>query len=236
MLKTSQVGIGLPKYVQLSELIIRDILSGRYIDGERLPPEKSMAKNFNVSVGTLRKALKILSRKKMLKQLQGSGNYVSSRTDFTSIYSMFRLELHEGGGLPTARVFDLKNMRKPTKLPKFGISTEGTRIRRIRYLNEITIALEEIWLDSSIGLLYFEDLNDSIYRLCRKKLGVWISRVEDRVSVSEVPNWVPKNFSIPAREMTGYVERFGWASDKEAIEYSRTWFDCKRVHYVQRMR
>ena len=236
MLKTYQVGTGLPKYVQLSELIIRDIVSGRYIDGERLPPEKSMAKNLKVSVGTLRKALKILSQKKMLKQLQGSGNYVSARTDFTSIYSMFRLELHKGGGLPTARVFDLQYMTKPSEIPKFGISTEGTRIRRLRYLNEIFIALEEIWLDSSVGVLYFEDLNDSIYQLCSKKLGIWISRIEDRVSVNEVPNWAPKSFSVSASEMTGYVERFGWASGEEAIEYSRTWFDCKRAHYVQRLR
>ena len=67
---------------------------------------------------------------------------------------MFRLELHEGRGLPIARVFDLQYMIKPTKLPKFGISTEGTRIRRLRHLNEITIALEEIWLDSNIGLVH----------------------------------------------------------------------------------
>ena len=55
--KMRRVLSSLPKYVQLTEAIIRDIASGQFLDGERLPPERSMAKNFGVSVGTLRKCL-----------------------------------------------------------------------------------------------------------------------------------------------------------------------------------
>ena len=47
----------LPMFVQVSELLIREIAAGRLIDGERLPPEREMAKSLHVSVGTLRKAL-----------------------------------------------------------------------------------------------------------------------------------------------------------------------------------
>ena len=54
----------LPKYMQIIELIIRDIASGRLLDGERLPSEKVMAKSLGVAVGTLRKCLKTLSEKK----------------------------------------------------------------------------------------------------------------------------------------------------------------------------
>ena len=63
----------LPKYIQISELLIRDIGSGRLIDGERLPPERVLAKTLNVTVATLRKSLKVLVKKGMLQQIHGSG-------------------------------------------------------------------------------------------------------------------------------------------------------------------
>ena len=53
----------LPKYVQISELLIRDIAAGRLMDGERLAPEREMAESLATSVGTLRKALAILEEK-----------------------------------------------------------------------------------------------------------------------------------------------------------------------------
>ena len=71
----------LPKYVQISELLIRDIAAGRLMDGERLPPEREMADGLNTSVGTLRKALAILEKKGMLDRLQGSGNYIRHGAD-----------------------------------------------------------------------------------------------------------------------------------------------------------
>ena len=226
----------LPKYIQLTESIIRDIASGRLLDGERLPPEKVMAKSLGVAVGTLRKCLKVLSEKKLVKQIQGSGNYVCYVSNVSSIYSMFRLELHQGGGFPTAKVVSLKCLKKPNNFPTFGTSESGIRIRRLRYLDKILIAIEEIWLDSGVGVLKLTDLNDSIYQVYQNKLGIWISSVEDRVSIKQVPNWAPKSFSIPVRALSGFVERFGWTNSKHSVEYSRTWFDFKKAHYVQRLR
>ena len=236
MYKVQKGSNKLPKYVQLTESIIRDIASGRLIDGERLPSEKVMAKDLGVAVGTLRKCLKTLSEKKMIKQIQGSGNYICYVSNVPSIYSMFRLELHEGGGLPTAKVLNLKYLKKPKNLPKFGTSNSATRIRRLRYLDKILIAIEEIWLDSNAGVLNLNDLNDSMYQVYQSKLGIWISFVEDRVSVKNVPNWAPESFSVPLKTLSGFVERFGWTNSKHSVEYSRTWFDCNKAYYVQRLR
>ena len=47
----------LPKYLQISELLIRDIAAGRLEDGARLPTERDLATQLSTSVGTLRKAL-----------------------------------------------------------------------------------------------------------------------------------------------------------------------------------
>ena len=60
---------------------------------------------------------------------------------------MFRLELTTGGGLPTADILEVAAVEKPADLPVFGTADHGTRVRRLRFLNRIPIAVEEIWLD-----------------------------------------------------------------------------------------
>ena len=108
----------LPMYVQISELLIRDISAGRLLDGERLPPEREMAQSLNTTVRTLRKALAILVEKGLLERVQGSGNYIRNSGEINSIYSMFRLELPEGGGLPKADVLSVDALKKPIQRPK----------------------------------------------------------------------------------------------------------------------
>ena len=79
----------LPIYIQISEMLMREIIAGRLLDGERLLPERNLAKSLNISVGTLRKALKDLEQKGALFRKHGSGNYVKFNTKFESIYSFF---------------------------------------------------------------------------------------------------------------------------------------------------
>ncbi len=72
MLPTQKYAGALPLYIQLSELIIREIEAGRLMEGERLPPEREMAQLYGTSVGTLRKALSALENKGLLRRVQGS--------------------------------------------------------------------------------------------------------------------------------------------------------------------
>lgn len=226
----------LPIYVQIAELLIRDIAAGRLIDGERLPPEREMAADLNVSVTTLRKSLAELENKGMLERIQGSGNYVRDTGTEASVYAMFRLELPGGGGLPRADILSVDVMQKPDELPDFGASNRGSRVRRIRYLNDTIIAVEEIWLDESAGVIDRALLSDSLYRYYQRQLGFWITRAEDRVSIATLPGWTPPTFSKPAGFTVGYIERFSWSDRAEPVEFSKTWFDPEQAIYVQRLK
>ncbi|MGJ8615482.1 MAG: GntR family transcriptional regulator [Sulfitobacter sp.] len=226
----------LPRFVQISEFLMREIASGQLIDGERLAPEREMAAEFNVSVGTLRKSLNQLEKKGLLERVQGSGNYVRQGDAVDSVYAMFRLELRQGGGLPRADVLDVTLLRKPDDLPKFGTSTEASRIRRLRYLNDTIVAVEEIWLDHGAGIVTADALSESLYHYYRTKLDLWIARAEDYVSIDAVPNWSPALFPIPPGTVTGFIERFSWADGPNPVEFSRTWFDTSQAHYVQRLK
>lgn len=226
----------LPIYAQVSEVLIREIAAGRLADGQRLPPERQLAAAHQVTVRTLRKSLKILEEKGLLERVQGSGNYVRSNSAAQSIYSMFRIELLAGGGLPTAKFLDIIECDKPRDLPEFGSSRRGTRMRRLRFLNKVPAAVEEIWLDADSGTVLPEQVSDSLYRYYQVKLGFWISRAEDYVSIGQTPNWAPPEFGKAHGQPTGFIERLSWEQKSHPVEYSRTWFDTDTARYVQRLK
>ena len=227
----------LPKYVQTAELLIREIAAGRLADGARLPPERDMAGDLDISVGTLRKALNDLTDRGLLERVQGSGNYVRHKAEAAGVYAFFRLELVDGGGLPTADILSVDRMKKPEDLPKFGRSDEGHRIRRLRRLSGVPAALEEIWLDAGWAeTVTREDLLESLYLFYRTQLGLWIARAEDRIGVDSVPDWDVPEFQLKAGAPAGFIERWGRTNEGDIAEFSRTWFDASVARYIARMR
>ncbi|MEM9426319.1 MAG: GntR family transcriptional regulator [Pseudomonadota bacterium] len=225
----------LPKYVQASETLIRDISAGRLRDGERLAPEREMAARMGIAVGTLRKALSELEGRGLVERIHGSGNYVRHRPQASGLYAFFRLERLDGGGLPTADLFEVDRMAKPSDLPKFGRSDTAHRIRRIRRLSATPVALEEIWLDGAWAEhIDPEKLSESLYLFYRRSLNLWITRAEDRVGIAPVPEW-GRSLDVFKGDTAGYVERWGQTEAGEVAEYSRTWFNADRARYVSRM-
>lgn len=226
----------LPLYVQLSEMLIREIAAGRLTDGERLPPERDLAVQLGTSVGTLRKALSELARRGMLERRQGSGNYVRATATSDSVYAFFRVELIEGGGLPTAALLDIHRSVKPTGWPQFGTSDSGHRIRRLRSLNKRPAVLEEIWLDGSYAeTVAASEISESLYLYYRERLGLWITRAEDHVALDRVPDWAPDNFGLASGTACLMVERLSYAQDGMRAEVSRNWINTDVARYVARI-
>ena len=226
----------LPLYVQLSEFLIREIGAGRYHDGERLPPERDLAARLDTSVGTLRKALADLTEKGLLERRQGSGNYVRTGRTPQSVYSFFRVELLEGGGLPTAELLSVERVAKPADLPPFGTSDEAHRIRRLRSPSGQPAVLEEMFLDASHApRITRADLSESLYLFYREKLGLWIASAEDRLVQAPVPDWAPDSFGPRPGTPCLMALRRSVARDGAVAEVSRNWIDTSRAAYVARI-
>lgn len=226
----------LPKYIQISERLIRDIAAGHLADGARLPPEREMASNLGLSVGTLRKALAVLADKGLLVRVQGSGNYIRHVPGVASVYGFLRLELRNGGGLPTARVLAVDRLPKPADAPVFGPDANGWRIRRLRRLDGIAVAVEEIWLDAGCAArLAPGDLSESLYLYYRDRLGLIIAAVEDRVGLRDVPDWAPLDFAQIKGTPCAHITRLSRDGAGARVEFSRTWFDCNKARYISRM-
>lgn len=227
----------LPVYLQIAEQISREISAGLLVDGERLPTERDLARRYGVAVRTLRKALARLTELELLTRRQGSGNYIRKSENHASIYSFFRLELPGGGGLPSAKLISIETLLKPEGLPRFGTADFAHRFRRLRYLDDVPAALEEIWLDGSVvRKLNSATVSQSLYKFYRDQLGLWIVRAEDWVSLAPVPDWQIAPFPMRHGQAAGFVERFGWSQAEMKVEYSRNWYNPKTVRYVARLR
>ncbi|MEO1306790.1 MAG: GntR family transcriptional regulator [Pseudomonadota bacterium] len=222
-----------PLYRQISALMVRDIMAGRLVDQEKLAPERELAERFGTSVGTLRKALADLADRGLLDRVQGSGNYIKATPELSGLYSFFRLELLEGGGLPSARVLAVDKGQPPREL---ALGSIGHRIRRLRFLDERPVAVEEIWLSGLFAEhVAASDLTDSLYQFYSTRLGLWIAKVEDRVAVATIPPWGAEQLGRSVTATMGHVIRFGWAQDGRRAEGSFTWFDPAICHYANRM-
>lgn len=235
--KPSAVQGALPSYLQISEMLAREIAAGLLLSGERLPPERQMAREYGVAVGTLRKSLSALEGMGLLDRRQGSGNYIRHSEDLDNVYAFFRIELCEGGGLPSAETLSVSKRKKPKDFPAFGTASDGFRFRRLRYLSDIPVALEEIWLDGVCAeTISQSDLSESLYLFYKQRLGLWITRAEDRIGVAPVPDWDVDQFGLKSGQSVGYIERIATAQTGASIEYSRTWYDPNVARYVSRLK
>ncbi len=227
--------VRMPLHLQISSMLTREIQAGVLVDGEKLAPERQMAAQLNISVGTLRKALLDLDEKGMLKRVHGSGNYIHHRVEAENIYALFRLELISGSGEPKAQIIDIERVPKTEDIPEYGQSDSAFRFRRLRMIGDVPAALEEIWLDASYAhSISRSEVSDSMYLFYKEQLGFWITRADDHVSVADKPAWAPNDWPPTPTSCFGYVERLSRDQRGQVAEFSRTWFDPSTVRFVSR--
>jgi GntR family transcriptional regulator len=221
----------LPRYLEISERLTREIAAGLRPDGARLPPEVALACELGVAVGTLRKALAELAARGLLVRRQGSGNYVRRSARPVGVYGFLHLELAGGGGLPGAANLEVA----PDAAPEGAPWAAAWRVRRLRTLNAAPVALEEIWIDARhAAALGPADLPETLYRHYASAFGLWIARVEDRVGPGRCPDWVPETFPLAPGAVCGHVARRAESRERRVEEVSRTWFDPGAAAYVAR--
>ncbi|NBX19939.1 MAG: GntR family transcriptional regulator [Betaproteobacteria bacterium] len=227
----------LPVYLQVAELLTRQIKAGYWHQGERLPTEAELAEKLRVAVGTLRKALALLADQGVLHRVQGSGTYVKLVKSGKPQYELFRLETLEGPGLPTAQILDVTRMQRPDHVPPLseGNCPEVWRVRRLRFISTTPVALEEIWFNAELCPdLSAEELGDSMYLFYQQSFQIWISRVEDRLSAKPAPSWSCPPLGLQAHGLAGFIERTSFTAVGVVFEFSNTWFDPAVCRYTAR--
>ncbi|MBY7146125.1 GntR family transcriptional regulator, partial [Levilactobacillus brevis] len=68
-----------PIYIQIHNDIKRAIEAGKWAVGDRIPSERELSRNFDVSRMTLRQAIQTLVDEGILERQVGSGTYVANQ-------------------------------------------------------------------------------------------------------------------------------------------------------------
>lgn len=176
-------------YLQLKQRIISD----DYQEGDLLPSENALAKEYGVSRETIRKSLDYLSQDGLIQKKQGLGSIVLN----PSLFDFPISGLTSFKELSDAQEMDSKTilLRNETMLVDDELSakihvpvgTEVTAIERIRQVDGQRVIYDYDYLNTDlVGDIPSERLTDSLYDYLENELQLPISFANKEIVVESV--------------------------------------------------
>ncbi len=172
MLKSSSIT---PLYKQVENILTERVRSGVYSPEQRLPSEAEIAAQFGVSTITVKKAIANMVERGMLWRKQGKGTFVVSpkhNRDMRRVIS-FTQVCRLNGTRPGSKTLEQKVIKAPFFFLSNMESTDNQviLISRLRYVNDVPMALETNWFPLSFSFLLEEDLeNRSLFEVIHNNL------------------------------------------------------------------
>jgi GntR family transcriptional repressor for pyruvate dehydrogenase complex len=123
---------------QIAEQIRNSIMSGEFVPGDRLPPERELAEMFGVSRPSVREALNILGASGLVEALQGGGTTVLSLMEQGSgnaLSDMIRIEQE--------RALDVIEVRKCMESWTAYFAAQRALPEDLRRMEEIVDGMEQ---------------------------------------------------------------------------------------------
>ena len=138
-----------PVYIQIHNAIKRDIETGKWAIGDRIPSERKLAVVFGVSRMTLRQAIQTLVDEGILERRIGAGTYVANQKvheKMSGVTSFTDIMLAQGKTPSSKTVsYHLANpsLSEKEKL-KLADGEQVLRMERIRYADNVPISFEVV--------------------------------------------------------------------------------------------
>jgi GntR family transcriptional regulator len=140
-----------PLYLQLAEAIKTRIAQNIWSLGTMIPSENELAKDFNISVGTVKKALSVLAQEGVLFRRQGKGTFVAS-PDFSKSFSrFFRYDWKSGESAetPGSKVLSIEVIQ-PDSFVADRLQIDSKQqvfwLKRVRTIQNKPFVIEDIFL------------------------------------------------------------------------------------------
>ncbi len=178
-----------PLYRQIKGLILQALENREWGPGEVIPSEIELAGRFNVSQGTVRKAIDEMAAENLLVRRQGKGTFVATHSDPRAFYRFLRL-MSVTGESEQARSVPLECWRAKAGIEAarvLGIKP-GAPIIVVRRLLEFSgkpVVVDEIYLSGEVfaglTLEVLKESQVSLYSLFETKFGVRMIRAEERL-------------------------------------------------------
>ncbi|GAB4397435.1 MAG: GntR family transcriptional regulator [Rhodoferax sp.] len=231
-----------PLYQQIKRLILNRLHEGEWKPGEAIPSETELAHRFQVSQGTVRKAIDELAAENLLLRRQGKGTFVATHGEKHVQFRFLKLVPDTGPrgseGPAQRTIIDCKRVRASAEVARALALRPGDavlQIRRVLSFGGTPIILEDVWLPAGpFKGLTSERLSQyqgPMYALFETEFNVRMVRAEEKIrAVSAGPVQESLLKVAPGTPLL-CVERVAYTYNDTPMELRRGHYRTETHHY-----
>lgn len=196
----------LPRYQQLRDDLVQRIAAGEWAPGAAIHTEAELSAAYEVSTGTLRKAIDLLVAEGVLTRSQGKGTFVRRPRFDSSLFRFFRFKSSSGEAVrPTARI-----LQRAIAVPEDGVRQalqlgprgKAIHLARLRLVDGQPVLAEEIWLPrdgfEALATLAIEDFGDLLYPLYERLCSQVVATARETLRVEQADKAIARTLGIGA--------------------------------------
>jgi len=229
-----------PLYVQLADLLRKDIEEGVLKPGIALPSEPTLVKQYNLSRTTVRQALNLLVDQDFIVKVQGKGTYVrqpSVQQDLVSLQTINEV-LTSAGLAPEVQVLSVDSQIQITSNVRHQLQLNPEdkvlRVKRLHLVDGQPIAYAVIYLSSKFEWRFsVEDLtHESIYSWLETQSDVVVDRGRQIIQAIAASETVAEALDVSEGEPILYVENTSMTEANVPIDFTEFYFPSDRYSLV----
>ncbi len=225
-----------PVYIQIHNRIKKDIEAGVWSVGDRIPSERELALEFNVSRMTLRQAVQTLVEEGILERQVGAGTFVARKKvqeKMTGVTSFTEL-MEEQGKKPSSRTVSyLVTTPSLSEMERLKLEDDEKvlRMERIRYADEVPICFEVATLPYNLVKDYERNqITTSLYRTLEES-GREIGHAQQSVSAQVASERIAEYLNIKRGSAILRLRQITKLGDGTPFEYVRTQYAGDRFEF-----
>jgi GntR family transcriptional regulator len=178
-----------PRYQEIAEDLRERIRDGILAPGTRLDTQRQLAATFRVTLMTLRQALEVLERERLIERRHGLGTFVAAPSIDYDILQLRRFagDLSAQGEQVSTRLLGSGFVAGPQRVTAALGLARGARVfavERLRLVDERPLSLQRSFLPAPLG----EDVARAdlavtpLAQILEYKLGITVARAREVVS------------------------------------------------------
>jgi len=216
-----------PLYEEVKKKITESLIQGEWKPGEVIPSEVELACKYNVSQGTVRKAIDELSAESILIRRQGKGTYVATHNEENIQLRFLRLTsnlgLKEKLDNQLVAFSKEKATNKLAKILNINPASTILSLKRILTFNEKPLILDVIKIpaQSFRGLTaeMVVQKKGSMYRMYETDFGVRMLRADEKIKAISANFDAASLLNVKENSPLLSVERLSYTYDNKPLEW-----------------
>lgn len=241
-LRTGRSGVAV-LYLEIKRQLIADIQSAQVAPGGALPSESALAERFNVSIGTVRRAVDELVAENILIRQQGRGTFVGRQDRERFMFQFFKIAGRDGSrDFPQVKLHAFAKS-KATLEEASALGLQGTppvyRIHNVLSLKGRAVIHDHIVIAAAMfpGLTktLFERRSGTIYELYQTAYGVTIVGANERMRAEATDALTAQLLGLANDLPVLRIERVAFTFDQKPAELRISTVDTRDFDYVSQM-